>query len=921
MKKIVHLFLPVLWACLWSLGLGQSADLFLSHLSADSAAPLFTTYTAAMSRSEFTLDEGFRLCYDNPTGGIDLLTDKAGNWCLAFKKDGQYVYQMEQMYRSPVVTVSYPDLVRYHYFPYQDLKVQITFLVYNSKLALQDLQLTNMGNKTIDFTMFSFLKNDYRVFDHVRFDTTKNAILFTHEELPDGWTLAHKIPYVATVYDFFLSSEPVDFLKSFREYRWGNVQIPREVYLKKKQKYLVWGRFRFGQRKSDSKMEDTPEMFVFLNGHPDTVLTETAPRWGNVERNVSPWGYGIELGNFPSLRFGDTFTIRLVYAHKNLVARIQGRVADLMKNNTWHADAVFEKETLPSPPAHFRKDVWGNGTEIRLYWDRKPGMRYNVYRRDYRRGGYYVLLAKGSRHAFFTDKNIAEDKIYGYFVTATDSLNRMSAPTKELTNIFGSDFLTDMKYPDQIMTDARDFVRVVSLQKRIRLQPGESRHLRIIRGFARDEKKRKELMQKVKKLLKIRLKSFIKADEAILSAAPRLKTKNKDLQMLYWSAFNMMRQVFLPPEGQCGFNYYVFSREPTWGWGHGGQVFHESLAMMAYDLLDAQSAMNSQRVFRERQHADGYINYRTGPYLNEIIEYHGEKTTSAPWYAWENWQVYTVSHDKKFLKEMYASSVKFYHYIVAHRDKDGDGLCEWGGHAVLESVRDGEVVIWDKVGWPANFEALDLNCMLVMEAKSLAKMAGELGLKKQAQDWKSKAEQRARLINKTFWDEETGFYYHADKKDNDFTFKSKNDLKRQEIIGFLPLWAGIATPQQAQKLVHTLTDTAKFWRKYGVPSLAADDPYYNPRGYWNGPVWVQWNYLIEQGLLHYGYGKLAEELVNRVAANMIAVLRKNHDLWEFYSPDSHWAGYHRTYIWAGIINRMLLDVYGADTLQQRPSSK
>jgi hypothetical protein len=34
---------------------------------------------------------------------------------------------------------------------------------------------------------------------------------------------------------------------------------------------------------------------------------------------------------------------------------------------------------------------------------------------------------------------------------------------------------------------------------------------------------------------------------------------------------------------------YVFSREPTWGWGHDGQVFHESLSMLAYALFDPRA--------------------------------------------------------------------------------------------------------------------------------------------------------------------------------------------------------------------------------------------------------------------------------------------------------------------------------------------
>jgi glycogen debranching enzyme len=245
---------------------------------------------------------------------------------------------------------------------------------------------------------------------------------------------------------------------------------------------------------------------------------------------------------------------------------------------------------------------------------------------------------------------------------------------------------------------------------------------------------------------------------------------------------------------------------------------------------------------------------------------------------------------------------------VANRDTDGDGLCEWGGEAVLESVRDARVAIWDEVAYPARFEALDLNCMLVQEANSLAAMARELGKKGEADRWESDASARTALINRTMWDEETGFYYHVDRKDHDFSYAKPNDLKRQEIIGFLPLWAGVADSARAARLVRTLTDTSKFWRQFGVPSLSANDRYFNGKGYWNGPVWVQWDYLIERGLLRYGYRAEARELVDRVAASMIAQLKKDHDFWEFYSPDEEWAGYHATYIWAGIIARMMKDV-------------
>ena len=230
------------------------------------------------------------------------------------------------------------------------------------------------------------------------------------------------------------------------------------------------------------------------------------------------------------------------------------------------------------------------------------------------------------------------------------------------------------------------------------------------------------------------------------------------------------------------------------------------------------------------------------PKINILLLKHG--TSSAPWFNWENWEIFKISNDTTFLREAYDSGVKFYNYWLIHRDLDGDGLCELGAHAVLECVRDGQVVVWDKVGWPNNFECLDLNCMLVKEAKSLAVMANVLGKISESQSWHNEAATRSDLINQLFWDPVDKFYYHIDRDDHDFTFQQSDDLKRQEIIGFLPVWAGIASQEQAAHLLSHLLNPDKFWRNCGVPSLAADDPYYNHLGYWNCPVWVEWNYLV-----------------------------------------------------------------------------
>ena len=137
-------------------------------------------------------------------------------------------------------------------------------------------------------------------------------------------------------------------------------------------------------------------------------------------------------------------------------------------------------------------------------------------------------------------------------------------------------------------------------------------------------------------------------------------------------------------------------------------------------------------------------------------------------------------------------------------------------------------------------------------------------------------------------------------------------MKIKEIIGFLPLWAGVADKERAGSLVEKMRDTAEFWRPYGVPSLTAKSGYYCPIGYWNGPVWVQWEYLLYRGLLDYGYKDVAGELSRHVLENMICHLKNDHVFWEFYSADDLQAGWNSSYIWAGIAARFLIDEYGRE---------
>lgn len=689
MRKLAVLFLVII--------ISANAQPYLSNLSADKDHPIYTTYAAPMSRSEYKIDQGYQLMWYDENRGVDFITSDGADISLAFKFKGELRYKLQQFYEEPVITASYSDLVKLYFYPYQNIKVEIFFDVYSSRIAIQDVKITNELNTDVEIDIYPYFNFTGDKIKDVSFSQIENAFVFNHNKKRDGWMLNHDIPLVEDLLSVYMIDQHVD------------------------------------------------------------------------------------------------------------------------------------------------------------------------------KAGCYSLL-----------KDEKDNKLETFISDAEkDSLNNILSAEK---------------------------TSVLFFNKKLQIAPHQTVSFRIIRGMDSAENNSDDLLNELTKLSKVDLEQFLLDDEKLYSKIPKIRFKDEDYEMLYWNAFSLIRQCMMPPEGESSYNYYVFSREPKWGWGYGGQVFHESLVMLAYSFMDPEGAMNSQRVYMERQWDSGYINYRTGPYLNEQIEHNGQYTSSAPWYNYQNYEIYKVTNDKQFLNEAYESGKKFYNYYVSNRDADNDGLCEWGAHAVLECVRDARVAVWDKVDWPSNFEGIDLNVMLVSEANSLSKMAEELGKTDEAANWKRDAEKRTELINKTFWDSETEFFYNVDKNDQDFSFKTKDDLKIQEIIGFLPLWANTATDEQAEKLMKHLTNPNTFWRRFGIPTLSAEDDYYNPIGYWNGPIWVQWQYLIFRGLINYGYNDEAKQLVYKVLDNVINQLKTDHWFWEFYSADDYQAGWNKAYIWTGIVARMLIDI-------------
>lgn len=114
------------------------------------------------------------------------------------------------------------------------------------------------------------------------------------------------------------------------------------------------------------------------------------------------------------------------------------------------------------------------------------------------------------------------------------------------------------------------------------------------------------------------------------------------------------------------------------------------------------------------------------------------------------------------------------------------------------------------------------------------------------------------------WDDATGQYFSR-------SFVSHKLIEEPTIATLLPLYAGAVSKQRAEELVALLNDKRVFGAEWPVPSVPLDSAYFNPVKYWQGPSWVNTNWLIIDGLRGYGYNKEA----NKLRAKTLDLAAKN----------------------------------------------
>jgi putative isomerase len=296
--------------------------------------------------------------------------------------------------------------------------------------------------------------------------------------------------------------------------------------------------------------------------------------------------------------------------------------------------------------------------------------------------------------------------------------------------------------------------------------------------------------------------------------------------------------------------------------------------------------------------------------------------------AYTVWKVYQRFRDRDLLVWAYPRLTKWHEWWLRDRgdgqpwrDGNRDGLLEWGsdrGHtaslggrgsirqAKWESGMDDSPMYddarYDARTYTLNLNDVGLNSLYALDAECLSKLARELGLEEDSKRFSAEYEAMKRLIRARLWNERTGIYQNR--------FWDGTFSPRMSPTNFYPLFAGIATPEQARRMVREhLVNPREFWGQFVIPTIARNDPAFPDQHYWRGNIWGPTNYMVYQGLNRYAFDTEALEFARRSYDLFMSDWRAHSQSDENYHAWGGNGGGDTHYTWGALLCLIALEQY------------
>jgi alpha,alpha-trehalase len=205
-----------------------------------------------------------------------------------------------------------------------------------------------------------------------------------------------------------------------------------------------------------------------------------------------------------------------------------------------------------------------------------------------------------------------------------------------------------------------------------------------------------------------------------------------------------------------------------------------------------------------------------------------------------------------------------------------------------------------------HYAAVCLNSLLYKTETDLTTMADTLGKKEDAARWRKLADDRKARMNQLFWNASKGMFF-------DYEFETQKQSSYTYVTTFYPMWAGLASPEQARAIEKNL----QIFEQPGGLDMSPTES----GGQWDHPYgWAPMQLVGIEGLRRYGFNddanRVAYKFLSTVAENFRrdGTIREKYNVVTRSSETTVTAGYHMNIVGFGWTNGVFLEL-----LQKLPS--
>ncbi|MYI06677.1 MAG: hypothetical protein F4059_05005, partial [Gemmatimonadetes bacterium] len=264
-----------------------------------------------------------------------------------------------------------------------------------------------------------------------------------------------------------------------------------------------------------------------------------------------------------------------------------------------------------------------------------------------------------------------------------------------------------------------------------------------------------------------------------------------------------------------------------------------------------QEAWGSLLNFLDNQKEDGSLHGRLYPHHLENTDFYHANWGDAVL------AVGRMHPDDGALRRCYEGLSRYARWLSAERDPEGSGMFtvvnhfETGQEYMSRYMAvDGEA---DLGGWSPRLrlKGIDVTVYAHQLFRALAEIAGRLGLKGDAEEWRVVQDCCARAIIRCMWCPDAQLFTDMDGRTG-----RRTGVKAA--VGFYPLLTGLVDGERLEAMLDHLEDPRTFGTPFPLPSSSVDDPRFSAEGIWrgkrrncpwNGRVWLMTTSHVIEGLL------------------------------------------------------------------------